>query len=140
MAPESRTIRIFIERQLADLRESVPSALAAAVVSDDGALTPDAGAMDSLSPQTTQLRSLVAAARTTASALGLDKTRCLILDGTAGVLIVRPIQTAKPRLVVLLLADPRDVTRGLNGMHRLAGEIEARLTSTTTTAAPALAA
>ena len=140
MAPESRTIRIFIERQLADLRESVPSALAAAVVSDDGALTPDAGAMDSLSPQTTQLRSLVAAARTTASALGLDKTRCLILDGTAGVLIVRPIQTAKPRLVVLLLADPRDVTRALNGMHRLAGEIEARLTSATPAATPALAA
>ena len=137
MAPESRTIRMFFERQLADLRESVPSALAAAVVSDDACLTPDAGATDSLSPQTIQLRGLIAAARTTASALGLDKTRCLILDGTAGVLIVRPIQTTKPRLIVLLLADPRDVTRALNGMHRLAGDIEARLT---TNAAPALAA
>jgi hypothetical protein len=134
MAPESRTIRIFFERQLADLRESVPSALAAAVVSDDAGLTPDAGATDALSPQTVQLRTLVAAARTTASALGLDKTRCLILDGTAGVLILRPIQTAKPRLIVLLLSDPRDVTRALNGMHRLAAEIEARLTSATTPA------
>jgi predicted regulator of Ras-like GTPase activity (Roadblock/LC7/MglB family) len=136
MAPEPRTIRIFIERQLADLRESVPSALAAAVVSDDACLTPDAGATDSLSPQTAQLRTLVAAARTTTAALGLDKTRCLILDGTAGVLIVRPIQTAKPRLIVLLLADPRDVTRALNGMHRLAGEVEARLAPA---AAPAAA-
>jgi predicted regulator of Ras-like GTPase activity (Roadblock/LC7/MglB family) len=139
MAPESRTIRIFIERQLADLRESVPSALAAAVVSDDACLTPDAGATDSLSPQTAQLRTLVAAARTTSAALGLDKTRCLILDGTAGVLIVRPIQTAKPRLIVLLLADPRDVTRALNGMHRLAGEVEVRLAPAATPAA-ALAA
>jgi predicted regulator of Ras-like GTPase activity (Roadblock/LC7/MglB family) len=126
MATEPRTIRIFIERQLADLRESVPSALAAAVVSDDACFT-DTGTTDSLSPQTAQLRSLVAAARTTTAALGLDKTRCLILDGTAGVLIVRPIQTAKPRLIVILLADPRDVTRALNGMHRLAGEVEARL-------------
>lgn len=130
MAQEPRTIRIFIERQLTDLRESVPSALAAAVVSDDACLTPDAGATDSLSPQTEQLRTLVAAARTTTAALGLDKTRCLILDGTAGVLIVRPIQTAKPRLIVMLLADPRDVTRALNGMHRLAGEVEARLAPT----------
>jgi predicted regulator of Ras-like GTPase activity (Roadblock/LC7/MglB family) len=139
MAPEPRTIRIFFERQLADLRESVPSALAAAVVSDDACLSADAGVTDALSPQTTQLRGLIAAARTTAAALGLDKTRCLILDGTAGVLIVRPIQTAKPRLIVLLLADPRDVTRALNGMHRFAAEIEARLT-TTSAAAPALAA
>jgi predicted regulator of Ras-like GTPase activity (Roadblock/LC7/MglB family) len=138
MAPESRTIRIFFERQLADLRESVPSALAAAVVSDDAGLTPDVGTTDSLSPQTAQLRGLVAAARTTASALGLDKARCLILDGTAGVLIIRPIQTAKPRLIVLLLSDPRDVTRALNGMHRLAADIETRLTSATP--APALAA
>ncbi len=130
MAQEPRTIRIFIERQLTDLRESVPSALAAAVVSDDACLTPDAGATDPLSPQTEQLRTLVAAARTTTAALGLDKTRCLILDGTAGVLIVRPIQTAKPRLIVMLLADPRDVTRALNGMHRLAGEVEARLAPT----------
>jgi predicted regulator of Ras-like GTPase activity (Roadblock/LC7/MglB family) len=137
MAQEPRTIRIFFERQLADLRESVPSALAAAVVSDDAGLTPDAGATDPLSPQTAQLRALVAAARSAAGALGLDKTRCLILDGTAGVLIVRPIQTAKPRLIVLLLADPRDVTRALNGMHRLAAEIEARLASN---AAPTLAA
>jgi len=140
MAPEPRTIRIFIERHLADLRESVPSALAAAVVSDDACLTPDAGTTDSLSPQTAQLRSLVAAARTTATALGLDKARCLILDGTAGVLIVRPILTAKPRLIVLLLADPRDVTRALNGMHRLAAEVEARLTPNATASAPALAA
>jgi predicted regulator of Ras-like GTPase activity (Roadblock/LC7/MglB family) len=137
MTPEPRTIRVFFERQLADLRESVPSALAAAVVSDDAGLTPDIGTPDSLSPQTAQLRGLVAAARTAASALGLDRTRCLILDGTAGVLIVRPVQTAKPRLIVLLLADPRDVTRALNGMHRLAGEIEARLAAS---AAPALAA
>lgn len=127
-ATEPRTIRVFIERQLADLRESVPSALAAAVVSDDACLTPDAGAADPLSPQTAQLRSLVAAARTTTQALGLDKTRCLILDGTAGVLIVRPIQTAKPRLIVALLSDPRDVTRALNCMHRLAADVEARLT------------
>lgn len=140
MTPEPRTIRVFFERQLADLRESVPSALAAAVVTDDAGLTPDAGATDALSPQTTQLRGLVAAARTTAAALGLDKTRCLILDGTAGVLIVRPVQTAKPRLIVLLLADPRDVTRALNGMHRLAGEIEARLAASTAPAASALAA
>jgi len=138
MATEPRTIRVFFERQLADLRESVPSALAAAVVSDDNCLTSDAvGVADALSPQTTQLRGLIASARTTASALGLDKTRCLILDGTAGVLIVRPVQTAKPRLIVLLLADPRDVTRALNGMHRLAAEIEARLTAAAT---PALAA
>ena len=127
MASEPRTIRIFIERQLADLRESVPSAIAAAVVSDDACLTPDAGTTDALSPQTAQLRTLVAAARTTSAALGLDRTRCLILDGTAGVLILRPIQTAKPRLIVLLLSDPRDVTRALNGMHRLAGDVEARL-------------
>ena len=137
MAPESRTIRIFFERQLADLRESVPSALAAAVVSDDACLSADAGVTDALSPQTTQLRSLIGAARTTAAALGLDKTRCLILDGTAGVLIVRPVQTVKPRLIVLLLADPRDVTRALNGMHRFVAEIEARLTASAT---PALAA
>jgi hypothetical protein len=30
----------------------------------------------------------------------------------------------------MLLADPRDVTRALNGMHRLAGEVEARLAPT----------
>jgi predicted regulator of Ras-like GTPase activity (Roadblock/LC7/MglB family) len=139
MANEPRTIRVFFERQLADLRESVPSALAAAVVSDDACLSADVGVADALSPQTTQLRTLVASARTTASALGLDKTRCLILDGTAGVLIVRPVQTAKPRLIVLLLADPRDVTRALNGMHRFAADIEARLTANanTATAAPA---
>jgi predicted regulator of Ras-like GTPase activity (Roadblock/LC7/MglB family) len=127
MAPEPRTIRAFFEKQLADLRESVPSALAAAIVSDDACLTADAGAMDSLSPQTAQLRSLVASARNTAAALGLDRTRCLILDGTAGVLIVRPMQTVKARLIVVLLADPRDVTRALNGMHRLAADIEVRL-------------
>jgi predicted regulator of Ras-like GTPase activity (Roadblock/LC7/MglB family) len=127
MATEPRTIRVFFERSLADLRESLPSALAAAIVSDDACLTPDAGATDALSPQTAQLRALVAAARASASALGLDKTRCLILDGTAGVLIVRPIVTARPRLIVLLLADPRDVTRALNGMHKLAAAIEARL-------------
>lgn len=138
MATEPRTIRVFFERQLADLRESVPSALAAAVVSDDAGLTPDANTGDALSPQTAQLRGLVAAARTAAAALGLDKTRCLILDGTAGVLIVRPIATAKPRLIVLLLADPRDVTRALNGMHRLAADIETRLVSPAAT--PALAA
>jgi hypothetical protein len=139
MATEPRTIRVFFERQLADLRESVPSALAAAVVSDDASLTSDTGTMgDALSPQTSQLRGLVAAARTAGSALGLDKTRCLILDGTAGVLIVRPVQTAKPRLIVLLLSDPRDVTRALNGMHRFAAEIETRLAAAA--AAPALAA
>src|SRR5256885_9179803 len=100
MTTEPRTIRTFFERQLADLRESVPSVLAAAVVSDDANLTSDIGSTgDALSPQTTQLRGLVAAARTAASALGLDRTRCLILDGTAGGLIVRPIQTAKPRLI-----------------------------------------
>lgn len=137
MASEPRTIRIFIERQLVDLRESVPSALAAAVVSDDACLTPDAGTTDSLSPQTAQLRTLVAAARTTTAALGLDKTRCLILDGTAGVLIVRPMQTAKPRLIVMLLADPRDVTRALNGMHRLAADVEARLAPVPDAAVPA---
>jgi predicted regulator of Ras-like GTPase activity (Roadblock/LC7/MglB family) len=135
MATEPRTIRVFFERQLADLRESVPSALAAAVVSDDACLTSDAvGVTDTLSPQTAQLRGLIASARMTASALGLDKTRCLILDGTAGVLIVRPVQTAKPRLIVLLLADPRDVTRALNGMHRFAAEVEARLTAAPTAA------
>src|SRR5262249_57294227 len=116
---------------------SLPSALAAAVVTDDAGMTSDTETSDALSPQTAQLRSLVAAARTAASALGLDKTRCLILDGTAGVLIVRPVQTAKPRLIVLLLSDPRDVTRALNGMHRFAADIEARLTANATAAAPA---
>lgn len=140
MATEPRTIRVFFERQLADLRESVPSTLAAAVVSDDACLSSDIGISDALSPQTTQLRSLIAAARTTASALGLDRTRCLILDGTAGVLIVRPVQTARPRLIVLLLADPRDVTRALNGMHRFAAEIEARLTAGAPAPAPAVTA
>lgn len=140
MAPEPRTIRTYFEKHLADLRESVPSALAAAIVSDDACLSADAGVMDSLSPQTAQLRALVASARSTAAALGLDKTRCLILDGTAGVLIVRPLQTAKPRLIVILLGDPRDVTRALNGMHRLAADIEIRLAPTAELAATAVAA
>jgi predicted regulator of Ras-like GTPase activity (Roadblock/LC7/MglB family) len=126
MAPEPRTIRAFFEKQLADLRESIPSALAAAIVSDDACLTPDIGESE-LSPQAEQVRSLVAAARAASRSLGLDRTRCLILDGTAGVLIVRPIATGRPRLIVLLLADPRDVTRALAGAHQLAAQVEARL-------------
>lgn len=126
MAPEPRTIRAFFERQLAELRESIPSALAAAIVSDDACLTPDVGA-SALSPQAEQVRSLVAAARAASRSLGLDQARCLIVDGTAGVLIVRPIATGRPRLIVLLLADPRDVTRALAGAHHLAAQVEARL-------------
>lgn len=126
MAPEPRTIRAFFEKQLAELRESIPSALAAAIVSDEVCSTPDAGAR-SLVPQAEQVRSLIAAARAASRSLGLDQARCLILDGTAGVLIVRPIATAKPRLIVLLLTDPRDVTRALAGAHKLAALVEERL-------------
>jgi predicted regulator of Ras-like GTPase activity (Roadblock/LC7/MglB family) len=129
MAPEPRTIRAFFERQLADLRESIPSMLAAAIVGEDSCLTADAGT-SALSPQAERVRALAAAARAAAGSLGLDQPRCLILDGTAGVLIVRPIAVGKPRLIVLLLADPRDVTRALAGAHRLAAEVEARLAPT----------
>ncbi len=124
MSPEPRTIRAFFEKQLADLRDSLPSVRAAAIVSEDTCLTV---AADQLTPQSTQLNGFVAAARFAASALGLAQPRCLILDATSGVLIVRPIGTLKTRLLVIVLGDPRDVTRALAGVHRLAAEIESRL-------------
>lgn len=124
MPPEPRTIRAFFEKQLADLRNSLPSAKAAAIVSEDSCLT---AAADQITPQNTQLNGFIAAARFAAAALGLAQPRCLILDATSGVLIVRPIGTLKSRLLVLVLGDPRDVTRALAGIHRLAAEIETRL-------------
>ncbi|MCX8003513.1 MAG: hypothetical protein N2688_00920 [Burkholderiaceae bacterium] len=126
MAPEPRTIRAYFEKQLADLRASVPSAIAAAIVCEDASVAAGDD-RERLSPVAAQMRALAAQTREASVAAGIGPARCLIVDALGGVLIVRPIATARPRFIVLLLADPHDVSRALAGVHRLAGEVEARL-------------
>jgi predicted regulator of Ras-like GTPase activity (Roadblock/LC7/MglB family) len=127
MAPEPRTIAAFFEKQLADLRHDLPSAQAVAIVSEDGCLAPDPVMQAEMTLHASTLRVLARAAGEPAAALGIERPRCLIVDATAGVLIVRPIATNKPRLLVLVIRDPHEVSVALNRLHRIAGEIEARL-------------
>ncbi|MCS6945186.1 MAG: hypothetical protein RMK97_07225 [Sutterellaceae bacterium] len=126
MAPEPRTIRAYFERQLAELRGSLPSVLAAAIVCEDAAVAA-ANDRERLSTVTAQVRVLVETARQASGDAGIGQPRCVIVDALGGILIVRPIATARPRFIVLLLADPRDASRALAGVHRLANEVEARL-------------
>ncbi|HEU0201530.1 MAG TPA: hypothetical protein VFR86_13985 [Burkholderiaceae bacterium] len=127
MAPEPRTIRAFFEKQLADLRDTIGSARIAAIVSDDGCMAPDPVMQAAVTLHGSRLRDLVAAATQPSADFEVGQPRCLIVDGMNGVLIVRPISTRKPRLLVVVLDDRADVSRALNGVHRIAGEIETRL-------------
>jgi hypothetical protein len=127
MAPEPRTIRAFFEKQLADLRDTIGSARVAAIVSDEGCMAPDPMMQAAVTLHGSRLRNLAATAAEPAANFEVGAVRCLIIDGMNGVLIVRLIATRKPRLLVVVLEDRADVSRALNGVHRIAGEIETRL-------------
>jgi predicted regulator of Ras-like GTPase activity (Roadblock/LC7/MglB family) len=127
MAPEPRTITAFFEKQLADLRDTLPSARLATIVSEDGCLAPDAVMQAEAALHISRLLELTRAAQAMGAELSVGKARCLIVDGTAGVVIMRPIATKKPRVLVVVLGDQHDVSRALGGVHKLAAEIEQRL-------------
>lgn len=127
MAPEPRTIRAYFEKQLADLRETIGSARVAALVSEEGCMAPDPLMQAAVTLHGSRLRELAAAAAVPGANFEIGQPRCLIVDAANGVLIVRPIATRKPRLLVVVLDDHADVSRALSGVHRIAGEIETRL-------------
>lgn len=129
-SPESRTVRSFFAARLADLRAAVPSAKLAAIASEDGLLSAtDRDAEPSpLDRRGAVLASLVAVARTGAREMNLGEAACILILCVEGALIVRPFGTTRRRLLMLLLADPRESSRAVAAVHRLARDIEARLT------------
>lgn len=128
-SPESRTVRSFFAARLAQLRAAIPSAKLAAIATEDGLLSAtDTDADPSpLDRRGAVLASLVAVARTGVREMSLGDAACILVLCTDGALIVRPFGTTRRRLLMLLLADPRESSRAVAAAHRLALDIEARL-------------
>jgi len=128
-SPESRTVRSFFATRLAELRAAVTSAKLAAIASEDGLLSAtDSDANPSpLDRRGAVLASLVAVARTSAREVNAGEAACVLILCTEGALIVRPFGTTRRRLLMLLLADPRESGRAVAAVHRLAVDIETRL-------------
>ncbi len=128
-SPESRTVRSFFAKRLAELRATVASAKLAAIASEDGLLSAtDSDADPSpLDRRGAVLASLAAVARTSARELNVGDAACMLILCTEGALVVRPFGTTRRRLLMLLLADPRESSRAVAAVHRLALEIETRL-------------
>lgn len=128
-SPESRTIRSFFAARLAELRAAIPSARLAAIASEDGLLSAtDSDADPSpLDRRGAVLASLVAVARTSGREMDLGEAACILILCAEGALIVRPFGTTRRRLLMLLVADPRESSRAVASAHRLALDIEARL-------------
>ncbi|MEW5882294.1 MAG: hypothetical protein AB1761_17875 [Pseudomonadota bacterium] len=128
-SPEPRTVRSFFAARLAELRAAIPSAKLAAIATEDGLLSATDGDAEPspLDRRGAVLASLVAVARTGGHEMSLGDAACILILCTDGALIVRPFGTTRRRLLMLLLADPRESSRAVAAAHRLALDIEARL-------------
>src|SRR5882672_5242992 len=125
MAPESRTVRSFFTKRLAQLHDELRSMRTAAVVTEDGLLaaTDQVSEPNALDRRGAVTASFMAVARTTARELQLEDARSVIVDCVSGLLVVRSLITTtvvegqapatRRRLLYIVFSNPRDIGRAM---------------------------